>query len=66
MADVPAVSPRREQLPRDLELLRELGLRLVATDQDWAWGKGEEISGPSLPLLTGVMGRTPALRALSP
>ncbi|MEQ1701413.1 MAG: maleylpyruvate isomerase family mycothiol-dependent enzyme [Ilumatobacteraceae bacterium] len=40
------------------------GLRLVATDQDWAWGKGEEISGPSLPLLTGVMGRTPALHAL--
>ena len=36
----------------------------MATDQDWAWGKGEEISGPSLPLLTGVMGRTPALHAL--
>lgn len=40
------------------------GLRLVATDQDWAWGTGEEISGPSLPLLTGVMGRMPALQSL--
>lgn len=40
------------------------GLRLVATDQDWVWGKGEEISGPSQALLAGVMGRMPALQSL--
>jgi len=40
------------------------GLRLVATDQDWSWGKGDEIAGPSLPLLLGVMGRPVALDEL--
>ena len=37
------------------------GLRLVATDLDWAWGEGAQISGPGLPLLLAVMGRPAAL-----
>lgn len=40
------------------------GLRLVATDLDWAWGEGAQISGPGLPLLLAVMGRPVALTQL--
>ncbi len=44
---------------------RRRGLRLVATDQSWAHGKGAEISGPSLALVLGLLGRAPALAELS-
>jgi uncharacterized protein (TIGR03083 family) len=48
---VPGLVPRR----------RLDGLRLVATDQDWSWGAGEEITGPSEALGMVVSGRTAAL-----
>ena len=41
------------------------GLRLVATDQDWSWGKGDEICGASLSLLLGALGRKVALPELT-
>ncbi len=41
------------------------GLRLVATDQDWASGEGDEIRGASLPLLLGALGRKVALPELT-
>jgi uncharacterized protein (TIGR03083 family) len=37
------------------------GLRLIATDQDWAWGEGGEIHGPSEALTLAVTGRPVAL-----
>jgi len=40
------------------------GLRMVATDVDWAHGSGPEVSGPALPLLTVMTGRAAALDAL--
>jgi uncharacterized protein (TIGR03083 family) len=41
------------------------GLRLVATDADWSHGAGAEVTGPALPLLLAMTGRTAALDALS-
>ncbi len=41
------------------------GLRLVATDQDWAWGEGAQISGRSMSLLLAAMGRRVALPELN-
>jgi len=41
------------------------GLRLVATDVDWSHGTGPEVTGPALPLLLAMTGRTPGLDALS-
>jgi uncharacterized protein (TIGR03083 family) len=41
------------------------GLRLVATDADWSHGEGAEVTGPALPLLLAMTGRTAALDALS-
>ena len=41
------------------------GLRLVATDVDWSYGTGPEVTGPALPLLLAMTGRTPGLDALS-
>lgn len=41
------------------------GLRLVATDQDWSWGSGEQITGPSEALAMAVAGRPLALSDLS-
>jgi len=41
------------------------GLRLVATDQDWSSGEGDEIRGASLPLLLGALGRRVALPELT-
>jgi uncharacterized protein (TIGR03083 family) len=41
------------------------GLRLVATDMDWTWGEGAEISGPGEALLMAVNGRDQALLDLS-
>ena len=41
------------------------GLRLVATDVDWSSGAGPEVTGPATPLLLAMIGRRPALDALS-
>ena len=41
------------------------GLRLVATDFDWAAGKGAEVSGPGEALLMAMAGRGVALGELS-
>ncbi len=41
------------------------GLRLVATDQEWSWGRGEEITGPSEALAMAVTGRRVALEELA-
>jgi uncharacterized protein (TIGR03083 family) len=41
------------------------GLRLVATDVDWSHGTGPEVTGPALPLLLAMTGRTAGLGALS-
>lgn len=41
------------------------GLSLRATDQDWAWGSGAEIIGPSEALALAVSGRAVALDDLS-
>jgi hypothetical protein len=46
---VPGLVPKR----------RHEGLRLVATDQEWSWGAGEEVTGPSEAL--AVTGRVVAL-----
>ena len=52
------VSPaaRRGLVPRG----RLDGLRLVATDQDWAHGTGAEVGGGSLHLMMGMLGRAAA------
>jgi len=44
---------------------RPAGLRLVASDQDWAQGTGQEVRGTSLALVLGLLGRRPALDDLS-
>lgn len=41
------------------------GLRLVATDADWATGKGDEVSGPGEAILMAIAGRSQALAELS-
>jgi uncharacterized protein (TIGR03083 family) len=41
---------------------RLAGLRLVATDVDWAVGEGERVEGPIQALLMVLTGRTPAVR----
>lgn len=40
------------------------GLRLVATDVDWAWGRGAEVRGASSDLVLAACGRTAALPRL--
>jgi uncharacterized protein (TIGR03083 family) len=50
-AGVPGLVPKR----------RLDGLRLVTTDQDWSWGAGEEVTGPSEALAMAVAGRPVAL-----
>lgn len=40
------------------------GLWLVTTDQEWSWGDGEEITGPSEALAMAVSGRALALNDL--
>jgi uncharacterized protein (TIGR03083 family) len=52
---VPGLVPKR----------RLEGLRLEATDQEWSWGAGDEITGPSEALAMAVSGRTVALNDLS-
>ena len=41
------------------------GLRLIATDIKWKFGKGEEVEGPALELLLALLGRGAALQHLS-
>jgi uncharacterized protein (TIGR03083 family) len=52
---VPGLLPKR----------RLSGLRLVAADQDWSWGSGEPITGPSEALAMAAAGRAVALEDLS-
>jgi uncharacterized protein (TIGR03083 family) len=40
------------------------GLALRATDQDWAWGSGEQVTGPSEALAMAMTGRDAALEDL--
>jgi hypothetical protein len=44
---------------------RTRGLHLRATDLDWSWGEGPEVSGPGEALLMAMLGRPDALRDLS-
>lgn len=39
-------------------------LRFVATDVDWSWGSGPEVSGPGEALLMAMLGRRDALKDL--
>jgi uncharacterized protein (TIGR03083 family) len=48
---VPGLVPKR----------RAAGLQLVAQDQDWSWGDGDEITGPSEALAMALAGRVVAL-----
>ena len=48
---VPGLVPKR----------RAAGLQLVADDQDWSWGDGDEINGPSEALAMALAGRVVAL-----
>ncbi len=48
---VPGLVPKR----------RAAGVRLEASDQDWSWGDGEEIKGPSEALAMALAGREVAL-----
>lgn len=41
------------------------GLRCVASDLDWSWGAGQEITGPALPLAHALWGRRQSLSELS-
>ncbi|HEY7626065.1 MAG TPA: maleylpyruvate isomerase family mycothiol-dependent enzyme [Ilumatobacteraceae bacterium] len=41
------------------------GLRLRATDIDWAHGQGPEVSGPAIPLMMAMTGRRGGLDGLS-
>ena len=40
------------------------GLRFVAEDQDWSWGDGPEVRGPSVPLALAMHGRMDGTRDL--
>lgn len=44
---------------------RSAGLRLRATDVDWAAGEGPEVTGPAASLILAITGRAPALADLS-
>ena len=44
--------------------LRVRGVRLIATDSDWSYGKGPEVQGPGEALLLVMAGRPDALRDL--
>jgi uncharacterized protein (TIGR03083 family) len=52
---VPGLVPKR----------RVEGLSLVTTDQDWSWGAGERITGPSEAVAMAVCGRAVVLDELS-
>lgn len=51
----------RGLVPKD----RLVGLHLLATDQEWSWGTGQQIAGPSEALAMAVAGRPVALDDLS-
>ena len=40
------------------------GLRLVATDVDWSHGTGPEVTGPAMPMVMAMTGRTAGLDEL--
>ncbi len=44
---------------------RTRGLSFRATDLDWTWGEGPEITGPGEALLLAMLGRRPALADLT-
>jgi uncharacterized protein (TIGR03083 family) len=44
---------------------RTRGLRFLATDVDWSWGSGPEVTGPGEALLMTMLGRKQALIGLS-
>ena len=44
---------------------RAHGLRLVATDSDWSYGSGPEVSGPSMSILLAIAGRAVGAEGLS-
>lgn len=46
-------------------VLRARGLRLVATDLEWTWGRGPEVRGPGEPLLMAIAGRRGVVGELS-
>lgn len=52
---VPGLVPKR----------RVAGLSLRATDQEWSWGSGPEVAGPSEALAMAVAGRPAALADLT-
>lgn len=41
------------------------GLRLIATDTGWSHGSGPEVSGPAMPLILAMTGRSAGLDRLS-
>lgn len=43
---------------------RYAGLRLIATDLKWKFGKGDELEGPALELMMALLGRGVALQNL--
>ena len=43
---------------------RTRGLRFVATDLDWTWGAGPEVTGPGEALLLAMLGRRQAVVGL--
>ena len=51
--------------PTLLGALRVRGVRLVATDIDWSFGRGPEVRGPAEALLMTVAGRPAAVADLS-
>ncbi|HVA10202.1 MAG TPA: maleylpyruvate isomerase family mycothiol-dependent enzyme [Acidimicrobiales bacterium] len=44
---------------------RIAGLRMMATDTDWSYGTGPEVSGPMVAVLMAMTGRQPPLNRLS-
>jgi uncharacterized protein (TIGR03083 family) len=44
---------------------RTRGLRFVATDLDWSWGTGPEVTGPGEALLMSMLGRKQAVIGLT-
>lgn len=44
---------------------RTRGLRFVATDIDWSWGAGPEVTGPGEALLLAMLGRKQAVAGLA-
>lgn len=44
---------------------RTKGLRFRASDLDWSWGEGPEVTGPGEALVMAMLGRPDALRDLS-